>query len=407
MRIAIVTREASLNGGVGSYVTRLVAALSRAGHQVGVVHADRAAALDGVACRSWFVEGYDEYTDSGLMHVGAADVLARLAEFAPDVVHVQGCNNFVLEEQIRRRYAAIKTLHVYDFCPSGTKYHHLWRRPCTHRTGLLCVPRMIYKRCELSRRPAVIWRNYRRASEANRNNAAYARLIVASGYVKRCAVATGYAEEHIAVVPYFAPLPPTVLAPPAGRREVLFVGRVVRVKGLLLLLRALARIGEPWHLTVAGDGMDLPRARRLAERLGVAGRTTFLGWVTGERLARAYEQAWVVVMPSLWPEPFGMVGLEAMSYGRPVVAFAVGGIPEWLQDGATGWLVPPGDGAALAAKILWLLDRPGVAREMGMAGRFAVETRFDEATHVARLEALYRTVHPSSPAVPALLGATR
>lgn len=397
MRIALVTREASLNGGVGAYVVRLVAALVRAGHEVGVVHADPAAVLDRTLCRHWRVDQFDEYTTPEVMQVRARAVLAHLAAFAPEVVHVQGCNNFVLEAEIRRRYPAVKTLHVYDFCPSGTKYHHLWRRPCRHPTGPLCMARMVYKRCELSRRPAVIWGNYRRAVEANRHNAGYPRLVVASEYVKRQAVATGYPAEQLHVLPYFVAAPPTVVAPPSDRPHVLFVGRVVRVKGLLVLLRALARVPGPWRLTVAGDGADLPRARRLAARLGIADRTAFLGWVTGDALRRAYEQATVVAVPSLWPEPFGIVGLEAMSYGRPVVAFAVGAIPEWLEDGTTGLLVSPFDGAALAGKIAWLLDRPSLAREMGMAGRFAVERRYNEVEHVARLEALYGTLgHPAA-----------
>lgn len=406
MRILLVTREASLNGGVGAYVLRLQTALARAGHEVGVVHADPNNQLDPRFCRSWFVDRFDEYAAPDIMRKRASELLDRVAAFRPEVVHIHGCNNFVLEAELRRRYAAVKTLHAYDFCPSGTKYHHLWRRCCAHPTGPLCLARMIYKRCELSRRPAVIWRHYRRAVVANRNNAGYQRLIVASEYVRRRALQTGYPGDQVTVVPYFVTLPPAVVVPPAGQREVLFVGRLVPVKGVHALLRAVAEIPGAWHLTVAGDGAELSRARRLAARLGIGDRVSFLGWVTGERLARAYQHASLVVVPSLWPEPFGIVGLEAMSHGRPVVAFAVGGIPEWLEDGITGLLVPPLDVEALAAKIAWLLDRPALARELGMAGRFAVEARFTEGRHVTRLEALYRDLRPALDAAPNLLAAT-
>jgi glycosyltransferase involved in cell wall biosynthesis len=84
-----------------------------------------------------------------------------------------------------------------------------------------------------------------------------------------------------------------------------------------------------------------------------------------------------------------MVGIEAMSYGRPVVAFNVGGIPEWLEDGATGFLVRPHDTRELASKITYLLEKPFVAREMGRKGRERVRAKFSKEKHVADLLRAY------------------
>ena len=96
-----------------------------------------------------------------------------------------------------------------------------------------------------------------------------------------------------------------------------------------------------------------------------------------------------------------MVGIEAMSYGKPVVAFDVGGIPEWLDHGVTGFLVPPWDLKEMAERISFLLDNPNVAHEMGVGGRRRVERDFTQETHIARLLDIYKKVIASRPEVTA------
>ena len=385
MRIAQVTQDWSPDGGAGRYTRDLVEALRAAGHEVRVIHPGSGAAEPGCDV----VPGFAVQGPDAVARTRAAAVMEALGPFAPDVVHVQSNNNFVLEGEIRRRYPSVKTLHVYDFCPSGNRYHHALGRACRHPTGPLCLLRMGYKRCLLDRRPTVIWRAYRRATAANRSNAASPALIVASEYVRRAAIASGYAPEHVHRVPCFT-VPPPAFLPPTAVRTILFSGRIVREKGLHVLLAALTRVPPPWRLLVAGDGMDRPRTERIANRLGVAGRVTFLGWLDRAALAGCHQEAAVVAVPSLWPEPFGLVGLEAMACARPVVAFDVGGVSEWLADGETGCLVPPHDVAALGDRIAALLADPGRAAAMGAAGRARVEREFSAAVHVDRLLAIYR-----------------
>ena len=205
-------------------------------------------------------------------------------------------------------------------------------------------------------------------------------------------MASGYPAAQVHCLPYFTVPPPAPPPPPGAARTILFSGRLVREKGLHVLLAALARVPPPWRLLVAGDGMDRPRAERIAGRLGVAGRVSFLGWLDRAAVARCHAEAAVVAVPSLWPEPFGIVGLEAMAYARPVVAFGVGGVPEWLADGETGHLVEPRDVTALADRIAALLADPVRAAAMGAAGRVRVEREFSAAAHVDRLLAVYRGV---------------
>ena len=112
----------------------------------------------------------------------------------------------------------------------------------------------------------------------------------------------------------------------------------------------------------------------------------FTGWLDQGGVEALYARAAVVVCPSVWNEPFGLVGLEAMAHSRPVAAFAVGGVPEWLTDGETGFLAPRRDTAALGAAVERLLRDPELAARLGRGGRRSLETRFSRERHMDLLE---------------------
>jgi glycosyltransferase involved in cell wall biosynthesis len=116
----------------------------------------------------------------------------------------------------------------------------------------------------------------------------------------------------------------------------------------------------------------------------------FTGWLDPKEIKSLYQQAAVVVVPSLWPEPFGMVGIEALNHGKPVVAFNVGGVSEWLKHGENGFLVPPKDISRLAAAIETILTNPGLAHRMGQRARALAVEQFDIDRHVGQLLEVYQ-----------------
>jgi glycosyltransferase involved in cell wall biosynthesis len=190
------------------------------------------------------------------------------------------------------------------------------------------------------------------------------------------------------VIPLFTTITPASESGDDERRRVVFAGRVVTPKGVGVLIRAARTVdGE---FVICGDGWQLDAMRRLARRLGVLDRMRFTGWLGPEELARELAGASVVVMPSLWPEPFGLVGIEALAAGRPVIASATGGVLDWLADGVNGLLVRPGDAPALAGALNELLCDPARQRAMGAAGREMVAARFSPERHVAALLDAYR-----------------
>jgi glycosyltransferase involved in cell wall biosynthesis len=139
-------------------------------------------------------------------------------------------------------------------------------------------------------------------------------------------------------------------APAVERTGVLFVGRLVPTKGADVLLRAIATLGgSAASLTIIGDGPERLRLQELGRELGVAIRMP--GNADRDAIAAAMRRAAVVVVPSTYPEPLGLVALEAMASGAIVVASGVGGLAESITDGVNGFLVKPGDPGVLAAAI--------------------------------------------------------
>lgn len=168
-------------------------------------------------------------------------------------------------------------------------------------------------------------------------------------------------------------------------------GRMVRTKGFAVAIQVLARLPEA-RLTLAGDGPERTELQRLAGELGVAGRTTFLGGVEPDAIGGEMAKASVVLMPSIWQEPFGLVAVQAGMMARPLVASRVGGLPEIVAEGESGLLVPANDPEALANAVGALLADPARAALMGAAGRRRVETLFSIERCAADYEAVYRQV---------------
>lgn len=181
------------------------------------------------------------------------------------------------------------------------------------------------------------------------------RVLAPSAYFAEAVRADFPARVPVHVVPNG--VPGEVAAQPLRDTEqVLYVGRLERVKGVEVLLDAFGRLGRG-RLTVVGDGTDRARLERLAGP-GVE----FTGWLDAAGVARRLADASVVVLPSLWPENFPTVALEALRTGRALVASRVGGLPELVGED-NGALVPAGDAGALAGALDGLLgDREGLER---------------------------------------------
>lgn len=316
--------------------------------------------------------------------------LAGAMDSAPEVVHSHQFEDPALLAVMRTRAPVLISVHGYTACSSGVHYFKPGEE-CTRAHGPGCIPNLALRGCAHTRNPTSLPAAYRRASSGLAAIRSADLTISYSSAVDRHLATNGI--ERRTVVPLFTTMVAKIGAGHEARRRVVFAGRVIEAKGVGVLIRAARAIEA--EVVICGDGWHTEAMRRLARRTGVAERVHFRGWLGAQELASELADASIVALPSLWPEPFGLVGIEAFAAGRPVVASLTGGVSDWLTDGVNGLGVPPGDTAALAKALDALLDDSARQAQLGAAGQAMVAARFTAAAHVAALREAYSTARRS------------
>lgn len=226
--------------------------------------------------------------------------------------------------------------------------------------------------------------------------AATTQIAISRGLARYLAEKEGFAERSFQIVHYGIKAGDEPPAYSQDARRFLCIGRLIPIKGHIVLLRAFRAALEQrpgLELRIAGRGVLDAGLKAYARELGIADSVRFLGQVSP--VQSEIEQCSAVLVPSLG-EGFGMVALEAMERARPVVATKIGGLSDIVRDGETGVLVPPGAVEPLTAALLDVVSDPARAAGLGRAGRLRMLERFSEERCTARTELLYRSLLEST-----------
>lgn len=326
MKVLVYLEKSAVRGGIEVFAERHIARLRAEGHEV------------EVAC------------DLSTQRCGD-DIARHMNGFGEIIIHK--CSDVATLEM----FPPEKTVfYVHDHepvCPRGYAYTPL-KRNCTRAGGvwpcILCAPACRSWKAALGR----VFSQRRRIAAMSR----FKKIVVISRFMESRLVANGLSPEKIAVEP------PKIMIGENGRTEddaqpkrslpdaampidLLYVGQLIRGKGVQLLLEAMAKIKANRTLDIVGTGNMEGELKSIAAKLGLGGRVFFRGFQ--ENPLDWMRRAACVVVPSFWQEPYGLVAAEAVALERPVVAFAIGGLPEACGGKAT--LVPPGDVDALAAAL--------------------------------------------------------
>ena len=297
--------------------------------------------------------------------------------------------------ELKDQCPAVYTVHNHHpYCPSGSKYFPQYGSVCDRKMSLLgCTWGHLVDNCGSRRLQKIIFNLDRSYSALNALKKLGITAIANSDYVRSQVIANGLPESQVVTLRCgiatpqadHQPLDQTV----HSQQRIFFVGRIVPEKGLEWLLRAMILLNPSIHLDIAGEGWAMPKARKLAADLQLNDRITWHGWCQGEKLEDLYRQSFAVIFPSVWPEPAGLVTLEAYARFRPVIASDVGGIPEHIQNGKTGILVPLNNIEKLAAAITDLSTNFDKARKIGINGNALFHEEFTLAVHAERLRKIY------------------
>jgi glycosyltransferase involved in cell wall biosynthesis len=381
VRVAIlIDGLTGYGGGITTYLETLIPALPAAGIEATFVAGQ--AADNHTDAEYVVVPGLDG--DVARLPSGVRDDLDRaLRQIAPDVCYVHVISPDASLVSARHAPVAFYAHEYLTVCPGGSRFLARSETFCAEGQGLRCFLRAYTERTT-NRRPDRLLQAYGRVRAWRDAWDHLGRVLVATSFVRDVLVEDGAPTERVDVIPYPVVAPPA--SPGAGEPfDVLYLGRLIEAKGVDVLLRAMARL-DGIALVVAGEGPQRPALEALARDLGLEHRVRFLGWVSGAERGRLLRDARVLALPSSWDEAFGIVGIEALGLGTPVVATSVGGIPSWLTHEKTGLLVPRADDVELAAALRRILDEPGLAAEMGAAG-VEVASEYSVERHLAQLTA--------------------
>jgi glycosyltransferase involved in cell wall biosynthesis len=342
------------------------------------------------------VRAVNRQFESFMFHDGLRRDLASIRAWAPDVCFSHNVNDLTLEQALLDSFPVVKFMHGYfGTCVGGQKMHAFPAPvPCERAFGPACLALYLPRHC-CRWDPSTLVTYWRWTSAQHKLLASYRTIVVASQHMRAEFERNGVDAGRIVVNPLFSTILPCreVLAAPS-EPTVIFLGRMTSLKGGDLLIDAIdiarRRLGRPIHLVMAGDGPRRSEWEARAARLQVT--CTFPGWLAPEARQAWLARASVAALPSTWPEPFGLVGLEAAAVGVPTVAFDVGGISEWLRHDVNGVAVPgPPSAASFGEALAAVLgDRARLA--VLRSGARALADDMPPGAHLDRLEAILNEI---------------
>jgi glycosyltransferase involved in cell wall biosynthesis len=383
MRILHLNHFGSNRGGVESYIADVAAALQAHGHASHLIAlAPNDSGEPIVTTTHAPTLDWPSSVDSAVSVIN--DVIAR---FQPDVAYLHAVYHPGLVSWVAQQLPSIAYMHgPYSVCPGSAQYLRKSSKVCPQTAGAICLINAQREKCCWGRNPRNHWRLLQRTRQFERAQCGLRRIMVGSRFMQQLLVRGGVPLDKISF------LAPILLDPanlpkvePSEPGTILFAGRLTPEKGLKHLIQALATADASWHLLVAGEGPELDACHILAKQLNIADKIEFLGWIDSIEMKTLYQRCAFVAVPSLWPEPFGRIGPEAFMYSRPVVAYSTGGIPDWLDDNETGFLVPPGDVGQFGQRLRQMLATPAVCQQMGALAQQRALARWGFTQHIEQL----------------------
>ena len=394
MKLLFVHQHLGAHGGAEANIQLSARELQSRGHEIALLHGSGTGKSEDEWRRTFSARFELTEKSSGLK------VSEVVHNFQPELIYVHNLDDLeVMEVLLDSGLPLVRMVHDHGmYCMRGYKYNYFTRVPCSRAASFYCVfPCLGFVARNHSGGLPVKWVSYAAKRKEIQLNRRCHRLVVYSQYAKEELLRNGFDGQRIEIhVPIRCWGTEASVSSFSDRNLILFAGQIVRGKGVDVLLQALAKVKTPYECIILGDGNHRGYCERLCRKLGLNERVRFQGFVLRQELKEFYLETSVFVVSSLWPEPFGLVGPEAMRYGLPVVAFDTGGVGEWLIDGETGFLVPWMDIDLFAARIEQLLTDKKLARQLGRRGLERVNHEYDATRQIDGLESMFRRVRNES-----------
>ncbi len=407
MKVLMVHKYHYFRGGDSTYMFNLSGLLEENGHEVAHFAMRHPKNLES-PYSGYFTEEIDfprllenitlssawKVVSRSIYNREAAKKIAALADdFRPDVAHFHNIHGHlttsIIEPLRKRRIPIVWTLHDYRLVCPNTSFL------CRGKICERCLPAKYYNvlvhRCKkgsaAASLAAMLASYYERMSGVPEK---IDRFIAPSAFMKKKLVEGGVDPDRISRVPNFVDIE---RFQPRGEKEedyFLYFGRLSAEKGLDLLIEAAGGL-EKGRLVIAGEGPLREKLEKTAEDIRGCD-VEFAGFKPRGELAQLIRRSMFVVIPSQWYENLPFSVMESMALGKAVAATDIGGIPEMVEHGVSGYLFPPGDSNALAGRLEELLSSPEIRKKMGLEGRRKARELYGPSKHYDEIIAIYERV---------------
>ncbi|MDD3627624.1 MAG: glycosyltransferase, partial [bacterium] len=392
MKLLVITRALEFNGGIGLYLKETLPILKKAGYDIKLIITSQIS--------------YDILQFFLPLNISVSvipEIDFRNQEEPPDTL-IKLVKEFNPEAAILHNFISInatiflkKNMRVFYFyhtlnrlCPTGIG---LLRVGCSSRhtlvPGLKCRINTLLNNCWDSKQGR---RNLKAISPIKMSF--YLQLadghIVTSEFMKEQLIKNRIQSGTIHKIPLFPVNSPENINQyvyPPKRNKILYLGRITREKGAHLIPKILSMVKSDFEAEIIGTGYYFENLKKDIKKYNLENKIKLMGWLEDrEQIYKSISESTITIIPSLWHEPFGLVGIESMQLKTPVIGFNIGGIPEYVRDGEAGFLIKYGNIKQFAEKIDSLLKNKQEAMKMGESASEFIEKRFTKEKHLKELK---------------------
>lgn len=309
----------------------------------------------------------------------------------PDVIHLNNIaryQNSIVLAAIRENIPLMQTVHdIRAICPTGTGIKRNGKI-CNNEFGLKCLS----NKCLRFR--SFIYLVFPWKIKQLLNRQAICCYVVVSNTFKEIFKFNGF--SNVIFIPFFIDNQKYQYNKnKKNKNNLLYVGSLIDIKGLKYLIKSMPVVLEKFpeaRLHIVGEGSSRKEYERVVKNLGIGKNIIFHGKAPNNKVHEFYQNANIVLVPSVCIDQYPLVGLEAMASGVPVIGSNIGGIPEWLEDGRTGLLVEPGNTEQISSSLIKILSNENLMKTMAENARKRAENWPNHEDYADKLIEIYNNI---------------
>lgn len=392
MKILLINDDFGGIGGEKTYINNLREDLSRVGHTIFSLYLSRDQSIESEnikVLKHVYKNKLQRFMSTNLIDYSLyREMRSYILKVNPDIIHLNNTYNASKTILLAcRGFKKIQTVHDFGFiCPlcSFKKRNLHFICDVGQSRSIKC-----YMNSDIKFRTYLL--DYLLFNDSWIKKKVVSLFVCPSPKLFEVTIANGY--KNAICLPCYTTFKPRCAQ--GNSNNVLFVGRLSAEKGVDVLLKAFKIVvveDNTIRLHVIGSGPDEKKLRSLAKKLFIEENVTFIGEVKSNKLGKYYKDSFTLVVPSLWQENSPLVVYEAMSFGLPIIASNIGGLPGLIKDGKNGFLVERFDFKQIAEKIILLHNDKALAKKMGEINVRIVKNKLGQENHVKNILKIYKSV---------------